>query len=44
MRKNVPALRLVTAADTAPALPGMPAELLATLGDTPRRRGRDYSR
>jgi len=33
MKKNVPALRLVTAADTAPALPGMPAELLATLGD-----------
>jgi putative transposase len=33
MRKNVPALRLVTAADTARNAPGLPEELSAVLGD-----------
>jgi putative transposase len=33
MRKNVPALRLVTADDTAMKVPGLPEELSAVLGD-----------
>jgi len=33
MKKNVPALRLVTDADTATAAPSLPPEVLAALGD-----------
>ena len=44
MRKNVPALRLVTAADTATNAPRLPEELSEVLGDIAGRPARGCSR